>query len=34
MVVCMTRTFDTLHEEPLRNEDFGEGALRQACCKG
>lgn len=25
MVVCMTRQFDTLHEEPLRTEDFGEG---------
>lgn len=25
MVVCMTRQLDTLHEEPLRTEDFGEG---------
>jgi hypothetical protein len=27
MVVCMTRQLDTLHEEPLRTEDFGEGTL-------
>lgn len=24
-VVCMTRQFDTLHEEPLRTDEFGEG---------
>lgn len=29
MVVCMTRQFDTLHEEPLRTEDFGEGEPSQ-----
>jgi hypothetical protein len=30
-VVCMTRQLDTLHEEPLRTEDFGEGELRSRC---
>ncbi|RSH95270.1 hypothetical protein EHS25_000356 [Saitozyma podzolica] len=24
MLVCMTRNFDLIHEEPLRQEDFGE----------
>jgi hypothetical protein len=29
-LVCMTRNFDLVHEEPLRQEDFGEGQLRDA----
>lgn len=26
-MVCMSRLFDVVHEEPLRSEDFGEGQL-------
>lgn len=26
-LVCMTRNFDTLHEEPLRSDEFGEDAF-------
>lgn len=25
MLVCMTRMFDLIHEEPLRKDEFGEG---------
>lgn len=28
-LVCMTRMFDTIHEEPLRTDDFGDG--KQIC---
>lgn len=24
-LVCMTRSFDTIYEGPLRSDDFGEG---------
>lgn len=30
MLVCMTRNFDVIHEEPLRSEDFGQGASTAA----
>ena len=26
-LVCMTRMFDTILDEPLRTDDFGEGGL-------
>lgn len=27
-LVCMTRNFDVVHEEPLRSQGFGQGASR------
>jgi elongator complex protein 1 len=32
MLVCMTRNFDLIHEEPLRQEDFGEGERYSLPC--